>query len=82
MHSGNGIAQKIKDFRKGQKLTQEAFASALSVSRYTVINWEAGEYPPDLMTLLNIANGGEYREFANEIMRDVYGVQLIRLEDL
>ena len=81
MTDNGKIAEKIKEFRKAQKLTQKGFASALGVSRVTVANWETSQYTPDLITLLNIAYGGEYRDFANEIMKDAYGVQLIVMED-
>lgn len=36
-------AQSVKELRESMRLTQEAFAALLNVSRATIIRWEAGE---------------------------------------
>ena len=75
------ISELTKDYRKGQGLTQEALASALSVSRVTVANWETGAHEPDLITLVNIANDhdNEHREFALDLMEHIYGFRLVEV---
>ena len=41
------MADQIKKYRKAAKLSQQALADQLHVTRNTVINWEAGKYRPD-----------------------------------
>lgn len=36
-------AEQVKELRETMRLTQEQFAALLSMSRATVIRWEAGE---------------------------------------
>ncbi len=50
------IAQKIKKYRKERELTQDALASALSVSPQSVSKWECGDGYPDITLLPCIAN--------------------------
>ena len=49
------IGEKIKELRKNNKLTQEAFAEKLMVSRRTVIDWENDKYHPQTELLLKIS---------------------------
>ena len=41
------MAEMIKKYRKEAKISQQALADALGVTRNTVINWESGKYRPD-----------------------------------
>lgn len=49
------IGEKIKELRKNNKLTQEAFAEKLMVSRRTVIDWENDKYHPQTDLLIKIS---------------------------
>lgn len=56
------LAEKIRDTRKDQQLTQGSFAEALcawlpgiNLSRQSISNWETGHYQPDYMFLLSVA---------------------------
>ena len=50
------MGEKIKQARKGKKLTQEKLAQKLGVSRLSVIAWESGKYLPKGQTLLKLVN--------------------------
>lgn len=50
------IGEKIKKLRKDNKLTQEALANKLAVSRRTVIDWENDKYHPQTELLLKISD--------------------------
>ena len=49
------LAEKIKELRKKEGLTQEELASRLNVSRQAITKWETGEGLPDIDNLKNIA---------------------------
>ncbi len=51
----NDIAANLKALRKEKKLSQEALAQALHVTRQTVSAWERGVARPDVDTLLRLA---------------------------
>lgn len=46
----------LKRLRKSSKLTQEAVAERLNVSRQTVAKWETGESLPDIDSCIALAN--------------------------
>lgn len=46
---------KIKELRKASKITQDELASALSVTRQTVISLENGRYNPSLQLAFRLA---------------------------
>ena len=50
------LGKKIKELRNERKITQSDFAEILGVTYQAVSNWERGIAPPDLETLINIAN--------------------------
>lgn len=45
----------VLDLRKERKVTQEAFAEAIGVTRQTVIAIEKGNYTPSVLLALKIA---------------------------
>jgi len=47
---------RLKDFRKKRKLTQQALADRLGVSRGTIIRWEGGGDIPSARTVCYIAD--------------------------
>jgi putative transcriptional regulator len=49
------VETRIKEFRKENGLTQEELASAVGVSRQTIISIEKGKYIPSLPLALRIA---------------------------
>lgn len=49
------IGIKIKNLRKSRKMTQEAFAEKIGVSRSTLSCYEIGQRTPHLKTLQHIA---------------------------
>lgn len=49
------IVNKLKEIRKNKGLTQEELASALNVTRQTIISIEQGEYIPTTTLSLKIA---------------------------
>lgn len=50
------IGERIKEYRKGKEMTQDALAQALSVSPQSVSKWECGDGYPDITLLPTIAN--------------------------
>lgn len=46
---------KIKDFRKANKVTQDDLASAVGVTRQTIISLESGKYNASLQLAYRIA---------------------------
>ena len=46
---------KIKDFRKANKVTQDDLASAVGVTRQTIISLESGRYNASLLLAHRIA---------------------------
>ncbi|HHX68177.1 MAG: helix-turn-helix transcriptional regulator [Miniphocaeibacter sp.] len=50
------MKNRIKDFRKELKLSQEEFAKAIRVSRQTVSSIETGKYNPSLELAFIIAD--------------------------
>ena len=57
------VENRIKEFRKENGLTQEELASAVGVSRQTIISIEKGKYIPSLPLALRIA---EYFAFSTD----------------
>ncbi|MBE6585254.1 MAG: helix-turn-helix transcriptional regulator [Ruminococcaceae bacterium] len=49
------IDQKIRDYRKSHKLTQEAFGELLGISPQAVSKWERVECYPDITFLPELA---------------------------
>lgn len=49
------MLNKIKELRKASKITQDELASALSVTRQTVISLENGRYNPSLQLAFRLA---------------------------
>lgn len=49
------IAKKLKELRKGKKLTQEQAAERLDISRCTISNYECGRRSPHLSELQRMA---------------------------
>ncbi|MBU8920289.1 MAG: helix-turn-helix transcriptional regulator [Bacteroidales bacterium] len=49
------VENRIRNFRKEHGLTQEELASAVDVSRQTIISIEKGKYIPSLPLALRIA---------------------------
>ena len=50
------VAQRIKDLRKKEKMTQAQLGSMLFKSESTVRMWELGKSEPDIDTLNNLAS--------------------------
>lgn len=53
------IAEKIKDLRKKNKLSQEQFAKRVGISRSNISKWESGQIVPSIEMLQVIANSFE-----------------------
>jgi transcriptional regulator with XRE-family HTH domain len=84
--SDDMFAEKLKEIRKSNNITQEELASYLSISKQAVSSWEIGKSEPDTNTIKEIANyfnvtvdylvGGstsndeEYNNLYNEIMNN------------
>ncbi len=50
------IAERIKEFRKGRKMTQEQLAEALGVTIGAVSKWESGSSVPDILLIVELAD--------------------------
>lgn len=50
------FGEKIKNLRKDNKMSQEAFAQIIGVSRRTVIDWEKDKYSPQSENIKSICN--------------------------
>lgn len=50
-----GFAEKLKELRSQQKISQEELAKAIGVSRSTIAGYETKSREPDLSTLVKIA---------------------------
>ncbi len=50
------IKDRIKEYRKRKKITQEALAEVLGISPQSISKWECGEGYPDITLLPSIAN--------------------------
>ncbi len=53
------VGKNIKKFREEKKITQDALAEKLYVSRQAVSNWERGKTEPDIETLKKISEALE-----------------------
>lgn len=53
--SENQIGQKIKELRKSRKMSQEALAEELGVSKQTISNWEVGRKSPRMKAVKKMA---------------------------
>ena len=49
------LVNRVKDYRKGKGLTQEALASEIGVSRQTIISIEKNKFIPGLDVALKIS---------------------------
>lgn len=49
------LSANLKSIRKSRKITQEALASKLNVTRQTISKWENGQSVPDAESLTQIA---------------------------
>lgn len=50
------LDEKIKKIRKDNKMSQEALAEILNVTRQTISNWENGKNYPDIEMLIKISD--------------------------
>lgn len=50
------LSNNLKSIRKSKKITQEALASKLNVTRQTISKWENGQSIPDAESLTQIAD--------------------------
>ena len=50
------MKNRIEQLRKEQGMTQQQLASALGVSRQTIISLENGKYSPSILLAYNIAH--------------------------
>jgi putative transcriptional regulator len=50
------IVNRVKEFRKQNKFTQEELARRVGVSRKTIVSLEKGNYIPSLLLAFQIAN--------------------------
>ena len=50
------FSQRIRDIRKGLRMSQEKFGELAGVSQRTVAFWEAGDRTPSYDVLVDIAN--------------------------
>lgn len=62
------LAEKLKECRTREGLTQVQIAERLSVSRKTVSSWENGRSIPDIQTLLELSD--LYQLSVDELIRD------------
>jgi putative transcriptional regulator len=53
---GEGVFNRIKDYRVKLNLTQDELAQAVGVSRQSIISIERGRYTPSLYLALHFAN--------------------------
>lgn len=53
--SGYMLAERLKELRKKEGLTQEQLAEELNVSRQAIAKWESGKGSPDIENLKNIS---------------------------
>ena len=51
----NAVGKNLKQLRQREKLTQDALAERLHVTRQAVSSWETGKTQPDLETLTTLA---------------------------
>lgn len=51
----NSIGKQLKTLRKSQKMTQQAVADRVGITRATLSNYEIDRRTPDLKTLRNLA---------------------------
>ena len=57
----NAVGKNLKQLRQREKLTQDALAERLHVTRQAVSSWETGKTQPDIETLTTLAGGAERR---------------------
>lgn len=67
------LAEKIRDCRKQQNLSQEQLAGKLNVSRQAVTKWETGRGIPDIGNLIAISE--EFGLSLDELIKDDLSVQ-------
>ena len=60
----NAVGKNLKQLRQREKLTQDALAERLHVTRQAVSSWETGKTQPDIETLTALAEalGADIRE--------------------
>lgn len=46
---------RLRELRKGRRLTQREAAALFSVSKSSYANWEDGKYQPDIGTLITMS---------------------------
>lgn len=63
------MAETIKKYRKKAKLSQQAIADHLGVTRNTVVNWEAGKYRPDADLFPSLCN------LLGITLNDLFGIE-------
>lgn len=50
------IDNKIREYRKKQKLTQDELSAKVNVTRQTIVALEKGSYIPSLLLAMNLAD--------------------------
>jgi putative transcriptional regulator len=68
MQRGEVIYNSVQRFRKERQVTQEQLASAVGVTRQTIISIEKGNYVPSVLLALKIAT------FFNMAVEDLFTV--------
>lgn len=56
------IGERIKEVRKAQKITQQAFADAIGLKRNTIANYEIGNVDPSDRTISDICREFDVNE--------------------
>jgi len=63
------VINRLADFRKSKKLTQEQLAEAVGVTRQTIIAIEKGNYTPSVLLVLKIAR------FFGQPVEDIFEIK-------
>ena len=64
------LSNNLKSIRKARKITQEALATKLNVTRQTISKWENGQSVPDAESLTKIA------EILNTSVQELLGKEV------
>ena len=74
----NAVGKNLKQLRQREKLTQDALAERLHVTRQAVSSWETGKTQPDIETLTALAESldADVREliYGPEQMKGMHGI--------
>lgn len=70
------FAEKIKELRLSENLSQEEFAERLDVSRSAVAKWESDSGMPDIENLIEIARTFQVSiDYLLSVNQDTYSVK-------